>query len=331
MAYRAFMITLSVTDALSRAWNRMVTVLFKPFDIGKWFIIGFSAWLVQLEEGGPSSSFNFMDTMDEDSMSPILGGIGEFIADNLALVIGIASVAILFFIAISLLLLWLAARGKFMLLDNLAFNRGAISIPWKDYARQANSLFLWEIVYSLIVFTLIGLIAGVAIVLGISLGDGEAAWIVLAAVLIPLMILLVTISLLIWMCLSDFVIPVMLKHKVSTVQGWRMVFPAIKANLGKVILYTLFKVLIVIACMIVIVLFSLLTCCCGFLLICIPYINAVILLPMTALLKLYGAEFMRGFGPDYDIFAVQGIDTPPPPPPPGPDSLDGTPNPQAIV
>ena len=35
-------------EALSRAWNRMTTALFEPFDIGKWFVLGFTAFLAGL-------------------------------------------------------------------------------------------------------------------------------------------------------------------------------------------------------------------------------------------------------------------------------------------
>lgn len=40
----------------SRAFGRMTTILFRPFDLGKWFVLGFSAWLATLLDGGGSSS-----------------------------------------------------------------------------------------------------------------------------------------------------------------------------------------------------------------------------------------------------------------------------------
>ena len=41
---------------LSNAWNRMLKSLFKAFDIKKWFVLGFSAFLAGLLdwEGGGS-------------------------------------------------------------------------------------------------------------------------------------------------------------------------------------------------------------------------------------------------------------------------------------
>ena len=41
---------LSVTAPFGEALTRVGAVLFQPFDIGKWFIIGFCAWLAYLGE-----------------------------------------------------------------------------------------------------------------------------------------------------------------------------------------------------------------------------------------------------------------------------------------
>ena len=34
--------TKSVTEPISRAYERTVQMLFKPFEIGKWFVLGFA-------------------------------------------------------------------------------------------------------------------------------------------------------------------------------------------------------------------------------------------------------------------------------------------------
>jgi len=45
-------------EPLSRAWKRMTIALFKPFDLHKWLVIGFSAFLAGLMEhnGGSGGS-----------------------------------------------------------------------------------------------------------------------------------------------------------------------------------------------------------------------------------------------------------------------------------
>ena len=44
--------TINVIEPISPALARVKRMLFQPFDLGKWFIIGFCAWLAGLGESG---------------------------------------------------------------------------------------------------------------------------------------------------------------------------------------------------------------------------------------------------------------------------------------
>src|SRR5208282_5453069 len=48
---------INVVEPVSPAFDRMKLILFGPFDPGKWFVIGFCAWLAYLGEGGSGSGF----------------------------------------------------------------------------------------------------------------------------------------------------------------------------------------------------------------------------------------------------------------------------------
>ncbi len=51
---------INFTRAFDSAWERMSIILFRPFDLGKWFVIGFGAFLAGLLSGGNgfNSSYN---------------------------------------------------------------------------------------------------------------------------------------------------------------------------------------------------------------------------------------------------------------------------------
>ena len=46
---------ISVVEPISPALEHVKRMLFQPFDLGKWFVIGFCAWLAYLGEAGGGS------------------------------------------------------------------------------------------------------------------------------------------------------------------------------------------------------------------------------------------------------------------------------------
>jgi hypothetical protein len=67
---------ISYSDPLSRAWNRMKKTLLQPFDIGKWFSAGFTAFLAALMSGpggpGGSGNYSMRDNMDALSWADVI-------------------------------------------------------------------------------------------------------------------------------------------------------------------------------------------------------------------------------------------------------------------
>ena len=43
---------ISVVDPIGQSLKRTSEILFKPFDLRKWFVLGFCAFLAYLGEGG---------------------------------------------------------------------------------------------------------------------------------------------------------------------------------------------------------------------------------------------------------------------------------------
>ena len=94
-------------DPLSQAWGRMTKALFKPFDLSKWFIVGFTAFLAGLADGshgGGGGSSNYrkgdLDLKDITDFPVIawewlLNNPGWFILIVFGLVIVISLVIIL--------------------------------------------------------------------------------------------------------------------------------------------------------------------------------------------------------------------------------------------
>ena len=110
------------------------------------------------------------------------------------------------------------------------------------------------------------------------------------------------------MLLTDFVVPLMYKYRLSTSDAWHMFLPVLYANFGYIFGYAVMLFCIFILVLLGIFVLGFLTCCIGFLLIIIPYINSVVLLPVSYTLRAFSLEFLEQFGPEYKIFPMLSSD-----------------------
>ena len=116
-------------EPISKGWGRMKNALFNPFDLGKWFAAGFTAFLAGLADGsgfGSSSFRSGKNSWNFNKLADFPNVALEWLINNpfwFALII----FGILFLIALGILFTWLSSRGKFMFLDNVVHNRALVS------------------------------------------------------------------------------------------------------------------------------------------------------------------------------------------------------------
>jgi hypothetical protein len=304
-------LNVSVVEPLTPAFERVKEMLFSPFDIGRWFAIGFCAWLAFLGEGGgPSFSGNW----------DFGGGRGggwsqaqnefEGIRQYLPLIIAIAITVSVIIIAISILLLWLKCRGKFMFLHSVARNSTAVVAPWHEYKRQANSLFWFMLVFGILSFLILAVIAAFIALASWAIYSSteEVVVTVIVAVLMTL-VLFVPVAIVmsvIGKLTTDFVVPVMFLRRACWRPAWREFGRLLSANKARFLLYMLFQVALCIGLGAAVTAFACiaccLTCCIAWLLLSLPYIGTVILLPVSVFTRSYSLYYLAQYGPDYDVF-----------------------------
>jgi hypothetical protein len=332
---------INFTRAFESAWERMMIILFRPFDLGKWFVIGFSAFLAGLLEGGNgiNGSFNFngLNTPDytpgnvnagpssADTLNQLHAQVSHvFSGMTLAVIIGIVVLVVVLFFAFILLITWLGARGQFMFLDNIVRNRGAISWPWQTYARQANSFFLFYLVLSLVLFLLILMVLAVAIILCLPLfqqqrwpGGGEIAAFIALGVVYLVVGIAGNIVLFIF---REFGLPIMFRQGLPARAAFLACVNLARLHPGNLCLFLLLRLAIFLGAAIVCVIACCATCCCLYQ---IPYLGTVIILPVLVFVRCFTLDCLAQFGPEYDVFTVDvpaagapGIAPPITPPPP---------------
>lgn len=279
----------------------MVAMLFRPFEAGRWFALGFTAWLAQLGSNG--ASFNFNVDPDTEEGEAIIGLLVEFVREHAALAISIGVAILVALLVLGLVFLWLRCRGTFMFLDNSMRGTSFIRDPWHRFAGNGHSLFFWSLGFGILSLLAIALIVGGAYFLlepTISSGARLAeAWPLLAAVVLVASAVVIVFSY-VWMLTDSFVVPLMHKHGESTTASWRRFGALFRARPGPFILYGLFLFLLMLGVFVLVIAAGLTTCCCGFIILAIPYIGTVVLLPVWVTIRLFSVEFLKQFGSEFD-------------------------------
>ena len=294
---------ISVLDPIAPAFERVKTILFKPFDLGKWFVIGFCAWLAYLGKGGGGGGNgpNFQHNVKPDQA---LDQAKHFILENLVWIVPVAIFVVTLMIVLWLVLTWLSSRGRFMFLHCVAENKAEVKNPWTKFRQHANSLFLFRIVLGLIGFfavvlpILLGIVALIAVFSAAPRVGFVLGLVTLALVLFVVSIVLLLIS----KFTTDFVVPIMSLRTTSCIAGWRELLTILSVNKASFALYILFQIVINLCISTIVVAAVCVTCCCACCILSIPYIGTVLLLPILVFKRSYSLYYLRQFGPPFDVF-----------------------------
>jgi len=309
---------INVTEPVSPALERVKTMLFKPFDLGKWFTIGFCAWLAFLGEGGGGGGFNsgFNNSSNNHFNAGNAGSAGDslrhgyhqardYVMNNLNWIVPVAAAAVVLLLALWLLILWLSSRGRFMFLHCVALDKAEVAEPWTKFEREANSLFWFRLLLGLVgVVVMLPMLGGIAlmIVRMVLHGEPDAGGILLAVVLGLIFIVLAIVFALINKFTTDFVVPIQFLRGGQCLAAWREFWGLLADNAGMFTLYILFQIVLGMAIGVIVLGAIIITCCIAGCLMIIPYIGTVLLLPVLVFKRSYPLYFLRQFGPSYDVF-----------------------------
>jgi hypothetical protein len=318
----------SYLDPLQRAIARARSILFTPFRLETWLVLGFAAFLSDWFSGGwGQAGWERKYVSGGVHSGPFFHGLhlydwkpaliwGPLLAGLIALGLVVAVV-----------FLWLGSRGKFVFLDGVARGHAAIVEPWNRTAPLGNSLFLWKlgfaIVSGLLMLGLLFVTIGSALLgwLGFHERVAMAPPIIGGIALAGLVVLVVAF---VWLMLDDFVVPLMYRHGIRTNEAWRRFLPLLRENLVPFVLYALFVLVLFAAAGMVVMAAGFATCCVGFLLLVTPYVGQVVLLPLYVAYRAFGPEFLAQFGPDFQVLAsMPAAPAPGPPVTPTPPAAPG--------
>jgi hypothetical protein len=332
-----------VLEAISPAWAHVRRVLFQPFDLGRWFILGFLSFLQSLGEGG--CGFRGFDIPERKTVQPhdeeVLREILRWIAEHLPVVLTICGVGLLLLIALGLLLMWLSARGTFCYLDCIVTNRAEVRRPWREHRTLANSYFLFQVIVTLVTLAILFILTvpvGVLVFEHLRSQEGlraeterseSAGWMgqqifgtgvlhldidedalsrdpqvwVVLIVWVLLVVGVVLASSILHVVMVDFVAPVQYLTKAGAFEALKAVLGLWTSHLGAFLLYLIVRLGFVLALGCAVVVVGCLTCCVFFCLVSIPVVSQTVLQPVYAFFRTFPLFILRQFGSAWDVFS----------------------------
>jgi hypothetical protein len=304
---------ISVTLPVGQAIDRVKQILFRPFDLGKWFVIGFCAWLACLGQGGGYNFHTPGGNRGGADFRRMAEHARDYVQENLVWIVPVGIAVIVLALALGVLLAWLRSRGEFMFLHCVVRNTAQVAEPWRAFAREGNSLFCVRLV-----LMLMGIVTvwPVLILCGIRIYRMyfDTGWnlhgIVYCAGLGLALMLVGTVLAIIGKFTSDFVVPIMFLRRKPCVETWREFGRLLAACPGNFVLYVLFQIVLAVAVVILVILAVVVTCCIAGCVLLLPYVGTVLLLPVLVFKRAYSLHYLAQYGSSYDVFA------PAPAPPP---------------
>lgn len=308
---------IEIFTPFGQAFELTKKILFQPFDLKKWCVIGFAAFLAMGSGGfsgfrfpGGGNWTNHVSTKGED--------IRSFIGQLEPIWLIAIGVGIFLLIAIIVVFMWLRARAHFIFIDCVVRNRAAIVQPWHEYRAEGNNYFVFSL---LVALGLVAFVAAFALLIigGIMLSNRhQADASVLGIVLLVGTCLGLFFVLGLFGVLIQFVPPIMYRRRGGAWPALVDLLKLLGESPGIFILYFLFSIVIGIAMVVLLLVAVCATCCIA----AIPYVGTVVLLPIYVFIQSFSLLFLRQFGPDYDVWQrldqVSATSTLPPSVPPAP-------------
>lgn len=279
-------------------------ILFQPFDIKKWFVIGFAAFLSNLLSGGGGFSPGVPGS-DRSGTSELSSTARDVVSGSQVLapwLIVVTAIVVVIVFGIVMLCWWLGSRGQFIFTDCVVRNRAAIQAPWREFKREGTSYFLFVLIAAAVLL-LVAVILALPVVLPLiwARQPDFAFWATLIFLIGVFFFFCIAFGL-----VTQFVVPLMYRRRCTALEALRENIALVRTYPGPIVLYTLFIIVLFVAVAVIGCVVTCLTCCVA----AIPYIGTVILLPLHVFLRAFKLLFLRQCGPDYDVWA--GSTEPPP-------------------
>jgi len=234
---------ITAVQALGRAYDDTMALLFRPFDLGLWLRLGLICLL--LGGGTPTAAFDWsLGSLPGDlGFETFTGRLRDYVTEHLWLIAVFTTAGL----ALALIVLYLRSLFRFVLVDSILKRRVELRRAWHEARPLGLSYFRW--------------LAGALATVGLALVAGAIAaypylrtaaaggirsagfWVTLIAVLLVDVIAGLALAIVI-MLTDDLAVPLMYAERLPLSAAWRRLARHLAAEPGAFAVYVLLRFLV---------------------------------------------------------------------------------------
>jgi len=231
----------SAVESISPAFARTKQLLFRPFRFGFWARLAVVA-LITGEVGGGGSGGGSLPNLNTNRggdnhwanyWSDRWAGAAHLFSapgwEDIQPYIGWIAVCVALVLAVLLLWIYSDCVYRFILLDAVISGQCRLREGWRRWRGAGRRYLLWVVAFGFVAFVLVGVVAGVPVLLAYRAGwfehpDQNLGVLIGGGILLALVVIvLVAVLAIIDMLGRDFLVPVMAFEEVGAMDGWRRV------------------------------------------------------------------------------------------------------------
>jgi hypothetical protein len=258
-------VPVSAVDCVQPALQHTRAQLFTRFRFGQWSRLALVGILAaELHVGG--CHFNGLnlplnhprhpgrEMLPSSSLPSGLPGfnsahISEHIAQFLALIV----VGVFVAMVAGFVFLYLNSVFRFILFDSVLRRECSIGDGWHRWRRAGGRFFLWQIVFQIASWLVLGVLIGVPLVMALAAGwatdlKAHVGRIIVAAIFFfGVLLVFVLAAVVIQALAKDFLVPIMALEDLDFAEGWHRLMTMIRLETGRFVVYLLLKLVLSIA------------------------------------------------------------------------------------
>ena len=247
---------LSAVDCVQPALQHTREQLFTRFRWGQWTrlaLVGILAAELHVTSCN-FNSFNFpVPQPRKNSQEFLPSGFPHIDPARLGQFVGLILAVALLAVVLFFIFLYISSVFRFILYDSVLRKHCSIGDGWHRWHGTGRRFFLWQIVFLIATWLLLGVLIGIPVAAAAAAGwlhdfEQHAGRLIVGGILLFGLLLLSALAVAVVQILAkDFLVPIMAFEGLDFADAWSRLLPMVSREKGKFFVYLLLKIVLAIA------------------------------------------------------------------------------------